>query len=133
MQFQQRNTENADRKQRIRRRRIEKFSMPNTFGYPPKDRPEKLDAAVKEVEASLKNDDFLADIYNDPETDEPVPNGINEYTNLPSEETGDYDIPRIENTVDIEKPGIDDARDFERRQMKTMDIKGPRIDGHKGF
>jgi transcription termination factor Rho len=92
--------DDSDRKQRMRRKRIDKFSSPvNHPNYPPKkEEKEKIDQAVAEVEATLKNDTFLAEIYNEPDNDEPL-----------SEEIKDFEKPEND-AIKIEEPRAEEPR-----------------------
>ncbi len=74
----------TERKPRIRRRRIEKVSGSSSHNDSDESRgKEKIDAAVAEVEASLKNDALLDDPFAD----------------------NDYDEPSMVETEEAEKPG----------------------------
>jgi transcription termination factor Rho len=137
MQYPSRSSDNSDRKRGMRRRRVDKFpSHSNNIKFPPKEGNEKIDAVVAEVEATLKNDSFLAEIYNQPEQDEPINEEIKEFETTEVEEPKEFDKPRYEETREIERPQADEPRTFtteseikirfadERKPEKNSDFDG---------
>jgi transcription termination factor Rho len=131
-----RSSENSDRKQRMRRKRIDKFTpQPGNPSIPPKEGREGIDKAVAEVEASLKNDSFLAEMYDEPELDEPIQNDdVKEFESPVIEEIRSEE-PRITESP-MEEPRIEAPRTItteseikirfadERRPEKSSDFDG---------
>jgi transcription termination factor Rho len=105
-----------DRKPRIRRRRIEKV-----IGFSPAQNPaepnekDEVDAVVAEVEASLKNDKGLNDLYSDPDYDD---------TTLPVQEEPEKIIEPEPNKVITTESDIKIRFADERKPDKTIDFDG---------
>jgi transcription termination factor Rho len=137
MSFPPRSSDNSDRKSRMRRRRIDKFpANPGHPNFPKKEENEKMDAAVAEVEASIKNDSFLSEIYNEPEQDEPIRDDIKDFEKPVTEETPEFEKPGYEEIRENERPQVEEPRTIttesdikirfadERRPDKNSDFDG---------
>ena len=108
-----------DRKPRIRRRRVEKVVGLNPVQNPVvPDEKNEVDAVVAEVEASLKNDTILNELYTEPDYDEaPVP--VSEEPEKPVEPVEPETAKVITTESDIKIRFAD-----ERKPEKSVDFDG---------